>query len=93
MRRFEKNVPKWEPTVNDYMLAFREVDGYWREISGNVPQYANMIFAEYLDEMDIALPDDCVFCRIKRNDDKGVMKWEFKQYSGILYVYYKYTRI
>lgn len=81
---FSKNVPNWHPTMSDYVLVFRLVDGYWREISANIPQYANMIFADYLTEMDIVLPDDCVFCRISREDEL----WEFRASGGQIRINY-----
>lgn len=63
---FGKNAPNWEPTENDYRLIFREcADGYWREITNNLAKYSGMILADYLAEMDIAIPDGCQFCRIK----------------------------
>ena len=84
--RFLKNKRGWKPTKDDYLLAFRCLDdGYWREISGNIPEYSNMILADYLDEIDMNLPDDCIFCRVRRTDEEI----EFKQYSGIIYISYK----
>lgn len=84
--RFAKNVPGWKPTKDDYMLAFRQLnDGFWREISGNIPEYNNMILADYLDEIDVNIPDDCIFCRIKRIDEQI----EFRQNSGLIRIFYK----
>ena len=83
--RFKKNVPGWMPSENDYLLVFQFVYGFWREISGNVPKYAGMIFADYLDAVGINLPDDCTFCRIQRDGEI----WECKVYGGMIRVYYK----
>lgn len=92
-RKYEKNVPGWEPTLEDYVLAFRYVGGYWREVSANIPKYNNMIFAEYLTEVGITLPDDCIFCRIERNDEYAHYKWEFRQSGGLIRVFYNsYTQ-
>lgn len=83
--RYVKNVRGWVPSENDYLLVFKWVEGYWREISDNVPKYAGMIFADYLDMVGINLPDDCTFCRIKRDGEE----WECKVYGGMIRVYYK----
>lgn len=83
--RFKKNVPNWRASINDYMLAFMWVNGYWREVSGNIPKYANMILADYLDEVGINLPDDCIFCRIKRDGEM----WEYRVSGGLIRIFYK----
>lgn len=80
-----KNKPGWQPTSDDYLLVFKFMDDYWREVSWNLPQYANMIFAEYLEEVGIVLPEGCTFCRVRRDGHE----WEFRQYPAKLYVYYK----
>lgn len=83
--RFTKNVPGWKPTADDYMLAFRQLnDGFWREISGNIPDYAGMILADYLDVIGVELPDYCTFMRIERPDERI----EFRQNGGMIRVYY-----
>lgn len=83
--RFFKNQRGWKPSENDYLLAFQWVEDYWREVSGNVPKYAGMIFADYLNEVGICLPEDCTFCRIQRPGES----WEFRAYGGLLRVFYK----
>ena len=84
--RFTKNVPGWKPSADDYLLAFRQLnDGFWREISGNIPDYSGMIFADYLDVMGLILPDDCTFIRIDRIDENI----EIRQSGGLIRVYYK----
>lgn len=83
--RFIKNAHGWKPSETDYVLAFQWVKGFWREISANVPKYSGIILADYLDEVGINLPDDCVFCRIKRPDEV----WEFRQSGGLIRVYYQ----
>ena len=50
---YSKNKPNWQPSLSDYLLVFREVDGIWREVSGNIPAYRNMILADYLAQIDI----------------------------------------
>lgn len=81
---FKKNVPNWKPTKGDYCLVFFYVDGYWREISNNIAEYSNMIFADYLSEIGISLPDDCQFCRIVREEEM----YEFRLYGGKIRVSY-----
>lgn len=79
MDSFTANKPGWRPTPNDYRLIFTQAsDGYWREITNNLPEYGNMVLAEYLDEMGIYLPDDCQFCRIV-NDN---IHFEYRAYGG-----------
>lgn len=74
---FSKNVPNWQPSSADYRLIFQMVDGYWKEISGNIPEFKDMVFADYLDEIDIHIPDDCTFCRVRRD----WWQWEFRLYG------------
>ena len=66
-RNFSKNVPNWQPTPEDYRLVFREVDGLWVEISGNLPSLGNITLADYLSQIGIEVPDGCTFCRVKRD--------------------------
>lgn len=80
MSEFRKNVRGWRPTDTDYELGFREVDGVWREISNNLPQYSGMILSDYLSLMGIDIPDDCQFCRIIRPD----LHFEFREYGSII---------
>lgn len=84
--RFKKNVPNWKASINDYMLAFRQLsDGLWHEVSGNLPKYKDMILAEYLSVMEVSLPDGCTFCRCRWDD----AEWEFRQSGGLIRVFYK----
>lgn len=80
MESFKKNVPGWKPSNRDYRLMFREVDGVWREISNNLPQYSGMILADYLALMGIDIPDGCQFCRIIRDN----LHFEFREYGGTI---------
>ena len=82
---FMKNVPNWQPSLSDYLLVFREVDGIWREISGNIPEYKDMILADYLTQVEIEVPAGCIFCRVCLAD--GL--WEFRHNGGIIRVNYK----
>lgn len=84
-RKYEKNRPNWQPSLSDYLLVFREVDGIWREVSGNVPAYKDMILADYLAQIEIEVPDGCTFCRVSLADGQ----WEFRQNGGIIRVFYK----
>lgn len=81
---YSKNCPNWHPSLSDYLLVFREVDGIWREISGNIPEYRNMILADYLTLVGIEIPDGCTFCRVSLADGK----WELRQNGGIIRVFY-----
>lgn len=84
-RKYEKNSPNWQPSLSDYLLVFREVDGIWREVSGNIPAYRNMILADYLALVEIEVPVGCLFCRVCLADGQ----WEFRQNGGLIRVYYK----
>ena len=82
---FKKNAPNWVPTVNDYVLIFREVDGCWREITGNLAEYRDMILADYYEAMDITLPDGCTFCRIRRSNGE----WEIRDRHSYVKILFK----
>lgn len=84
-RTFYKNSPNWQPSLSDYLLVFREVDGIWREISGNVPAYQDLILADYLAQIQIAVPDGCTFCRVSLADGQ----WEYRLNGGTIRVFYK----
>lgn len=75
---FRKNVRGWKPTVKDYRLIFREVDGAWREISGNLPEYNCAYLADYLSAMGIDIPYGCEFCRIKTDE----MSFEYRDFNS-----------
>lgn len=87
-REFSKNVPNWQPSKKDYLLIFRYVEGYWREISGNIPKFENMVLADYLAEIDIQLPDDCTFCRVSRD----WWTWEYRANGGQIRVNFYETQ-
>lgn len=73
---FKKNAPGWSATANDYRLVFRIVDGCWREISNNLPQYSNMVLADYCSQVGIDIPDGCVMMRVRRGDKEFyIRKW------------------
>ena len=82
---YSKNSPNWQPSPSDYLLVFREVNGIWREVSGNVPAYRDMILADYLAQIEIAVPDGCTFCRVSLADGQ----WEYRQNGGTIRVFYK----
>lgn len=84
-QEYSKNRPNWQPSLSDYLLVFREVDGIWREVTGNVPAYKDMILADYLAQIEIEVPDGCTFCRVALADGQ----WEFRQNGGLIRVYYK----
>lgn len=78
----KKNVPNWVPSESDYRLVFRQIDGIWREISGNLPRVSNIVLADYLSQLEIDLPDGCTFMRIDREG------WHFqlKQHGGLIII-------
>lgn len=78
MEDFGKNKPGWVPTVNDYRLIFRQIDGEWREITNNLPQYRGMLLADYLEHMEIVIDCDCQFCRVVREG----LTFEYRVYGG-----------
>ena len=73
-----KNQKGWRPTANDYLLIFRPVDGMWREISNNLPEYSGVCLADYLQQLNIAVPDGCTFFRIKR----GNLHFEYRDFGA-----------
>lgn len=66
---YKKNAPGWHATKDDYRLIFRMVDGLWREITNNIPEYFNMVLADYLQVVDVIIPDGCKMMRIERDDE------------------------
>lgn len=73
---FKKNAPGWRATAKDYRLVFRIVDGCWREISNNLPQYSNMILADYWSQIGFEMPDGCEMMRVRRGDGEFfIRKW------------------
>lgn len=69
MNAFKKNVPGWTATPDDYRLIFKEVNGFWIEISNNLEMYAGTTLAMYLHRMELAFPDGTTFCRVRRGDE------------------------
>ena len=69
MNDFKKNKPGWTATPDDYRLIFKEVNGFWIEITNNLEKFSGTTLAMYLHKMDIVIPDGCQFCRIKRGDE------------------------
>ena len=78
MEDFGKNKPGWVPTVKDYRLIFRQIDGEWREITNNLPQYRGVLLADYLEQMEIVIDCDCQFCRVVRDG----LTFEYRVYGG-----------
>lgn len=78
---FKKNAPRWSDTAKDYRLVFRNVDGCWRVIFSNLPQYSNMILADYCAQIGIEIPDGCEMMRVRRGREEffirqwGQMSW------------------
>lgn len=84
MAEFCKNVPNWKATRDDYRLVFRFIDGLWREVSNNVPDFAHITLAEYLIMMDILVDDRCTFMRLQ--SDKWTL--EYRAYDGSITINY-----
>lgn len=73
---FKKNAPGWSATAKDYRLVFCLVDGCWREISNSLPQYSNMVLADYCAQIGIEIPDGCELMRVHRgNDVFAIRRW------------------
>ena len=73
---FKKNAPGWSATAKDYRLVFRVVDGCWREISNNLPQYSNIILADYCAQMGIEIPEGCELMRVRRGEKLfAIRRW------------------
>lgn len=66
---YKKNAPNWTATPDDYRLVFRLVDGMWREVTNNLACYADMLLADYLQEMDIVVPEHCRSLNIRYVDE------------------------
>ena len=79
MPKVSKNLPDWQPSETDYVLVFCDIDGVWRECSHNLPEYSNMMLADYLHHIEIQVPDYTQFLR--------VMDYE----RNILFVYKAYN--
>lgn len=80
----EKNVVGYFPTEKDYQLVFCPVDAgdhyEWRELGHNIPKYNNMLLADYLQDMNICVPDFTQFLRII--DDERNLHFEYRCYGG-----------
>ena len=88
--KFKKNAFNWVANDEDYLLVFRQVDDLWREISGNLPKYNNIVLADYLNQVGVIVPDDCTFCRIERYEDDGrKFYWELRAHGGLIYIYFE----
>lgn len=72
---FKKNAPNWDATDKDYRLVFRKVGGCWREISDNLPQYSNMILADYCSRIGIEIPDGCEMMRVRRDNKRFFIRY------------------
>ena len=73
---FKKNAPGWRATATDYRLVFRIVDGCWREISDNLPQYSYMILADYFTQIGFEIPDGCEMMKVRRGDEEFfIRRW------------------
>lgn len=86
MCEFRKNVRGWKPSESDYRLIFREINGEWREISNNLPQFSDRILADYLSIMGIDIPDGCQFCRIKRDN----LHFEYRDFGAYVRIDVEY---
>lgn len=78
MDGYYKNVPSWAPTDTDYRLIFKEIDGIWTEISHNLPQYADMTLAQYLEKMGLDIPYGTSFLRL----DNDYIAFEYRDYHS-----------
>lgn len=84
----EKNIPDWLPTENDYQLVFCVVDGLWIELGHNLSKYNNITLAEYLQDMNICIPDYTQFLRII--DPERNLHFEYRSYGGRVRIDVKY---
>ncbi len=67
--RFGGNATGWKPSEKDYILVFTYVGDEFREISGWLPKYANVLFSEWLNDVGIfSLPDDWANIAINRGN-------------------------
>lgn len=63
--KFHPNVKGWRANENDYVLMFMpDKQGMWRELGHEIPKYNNILFADYLSELAINVPDYTQFLRI-----------------------------
>lgn len=69
MNDSKKNKPGWTATPDDYRLIFKEVNGFWIEISNNLPKFSGTTLAMYLHKMELAFPEGTTFCRVKRGEE------------------------
>ena len=86
---FKKNAPGWKATAEDYRLVFRNVDGCWREISNNLPQFSNMILADYCAQIGLEIPDGCTMMRVRR----GKEEFFIRQWGANIVVDYDATHL
>ena len=63
------NIPNWFCTESDYTLVFVPFeDGIYREASGNLIKFHNILLSDYLNYIGISVPDYTQFLRIKDYD-------------------------
>lgn len=82
MDAFKKNVPGWSAKPDDYRLIFKEVNGFWVEVTNNLPEFAGKTLAEYLQVINIEIPYGCQFCRVIIDDER----FEFRDFGSFIRV-------
>lgn len=80
-KKYWRNVPHWHPAENDYVLVFMPVDGLWIEVGHDIPKYKNMTLADYLQHMNIIVPDWTQFLRVI--DEERRMLFEYRAYDAL----------
>ena len=75
---FKPNVRNWVATETFYRLVFFQVDGVWREVSNNLARFYNVTLANYLETVHFAVPDECEYCRICRDN----LVYEYRDYGS-----------
>lgn len=87
MNDSKKNKPGWTASRDDYRLIFKEVNGFWIEITNNLPIFSGTTLAMYLHKMELAFPEGTTFCRVKR----GEALFEYRDLGS--YVQIDYVKI
>lgn len=84
-KKISKNLPNWLPTDDDYVLLFMpDEKGDWREMSNNLNKYYGMLLCDYLQLMQLQVPDYCQFMRIISEDE-----WiEYRVYGNRITISY-----
>lgn len=80
-----KNAPNWYPSKDDYVLVFMLVNGLWKEVSHNLPEYSDTLLCDYLLEYNLHIPDYTQFMRIHHPD----YTLEYRSYGGRVRFDYK----